>query len=88
MMSKTDPLIGEEVAMQMIRAEPDRARRRLMTLVVAATGRLYADRGILPSEPLDLVYLVKVLQHAFADKDVLIAILEDRYAGEWFPEDE
>jgi hypothetical protein len=35
-----------------------------------------------------MVFLVKTVQEAFADKDVLRAIIEDRYAGEWFDEEQ
>lgn len=87
-MTNDSPFARWDEAMRIVGAEPDRVTRRLLALVIAQMAQLQAESGLIPSPPLDMVYLMEIMRRTFAMRDTIQKIIQGDPAGELWAVDE
>lgn len=82
------PFLRWEEAMALVNAEEDPIARRMLSRVVGAIGQHHVKQDVIPSEPVDMVFVIRILQVVFREHDRMKAVLEGRWAGEWWDEED
>ena len=82
------PYLKWDEAMALVRSEADPVARRLLARVVGAIAQHHVARDIVPVQPVDMVFVTRILQEVFHEHDQLKAVLEGRPAGEWWMDDD